>query len=835
MSIIHNTSVDFTRRVISEPIHITQGDRTLQVIAVELLADGQPYTVPGGAQVNIALNKKDGTFVLNKADSVDGNIATFTITAQMAAVPGDFTPEVQIVNDSGQATTGKFPLIVDKAEVQEGMVESSSEGTALIAYVSRAEEAAEKAEKVQSQIDSVTVNTEAAAKSAKEAAESAIVSATNADLAKASATAAKTSETAAKAYLESVQEEHSDITSEISAANTAIRASVTEAKDYSIVSRSYAEGGTGTRDGEDTANARYYMEQAQKAASGAGDDALSTTSKNWVQNKVVTAALVEKADTASVNEALAEKQDSGDYATNADLAKKADGLSYADSKLQLLSGTTVLSEAEIESGSASLQIKITFDENFKGNEYTITGGSESYSGTVPDSLVVIQKVKSYNTTYTVTSTSLGSEYTATVATGQYSGEYTTTLNTFTATITVSVTASAKAASGATVKATTGTTTYTGTTDSTGSATITVHQTGDYTISATYGEYTEATGDSVTILAEGDAKTSAVALFGAMLTITADVSSATGTGTNTVTVAGGGKSWTKDITETSTFSYTLYTKGEYTVNMTNGTDTAAETKVDVQTDGNDYTADVSYLKIVSWADGTDEEIAAMVAAADKGSIDLTKYWAIGQERKVNLSAMAATGVGESHAAQTVTFVLMDKDHFELSEVTSGGKTRCSFVVGQKEMLNENGYMNSSNTNSGGWDATARRTWCNNVYYNALPSALKPIFKKFKNNSASGSGTSAQKTSEDYFSLFSEMEIFGTLTYANATGEANNTQIEYYKTTANRTKTYANGGSYTYWWERSACSDYGNRFCCVNSGTAYGNSASTAYGLAPFGCV
>ena len=123
--IIHNTSVDFTRRVISEPVHIVQGDRTLPTLAVELLADGQPYTVPDGAQVNIALNKKDGTFVLNKADSVDGNIATFTITAQMAAVSGDFTPEVQIVNGAGQATTGKFPYIVDKAEIQEGMIEST--------------------------------------------------------------------------------------------------------------------------------------------------------------------------------------------------------------------------------------------------------------------------------------------------------------------------------------------------------------------------------------------------------------------------------------------------------------------------------------------------------------------------------------------------------------------------------------------------------------------------------------------------------------------------------------------------------------------------------------
>lgn len=153
MSIIHNTSVDFTRRVISEPVHIVQGDRTLPTLAVELLSDGQPYTVPDGAQVNIALNKKDGTFVLNKADSVDGNIATFTITAQMAAVAGDFTPEVQIVNGAGQATTGKFPYIVDKAEIQEGMLESTSEGTALISYVDKAEAAADRAQEAADKAD----------------------------------------------------------------------------------------------------------------------------------------------------------------------------------------------------------------------------------------------------------------------------------------------------------------------------------------------------------------------------------------------------------------------------------------------------------------------------------------------------------------------------------------------------------------------------------------------------------------------------------------------------------------------------------------------------------
>ena len=35
---------------------------------------------------------------------------------------------------------------------------------------------------------------------------------------------------------------------------------------FKTLAQSYAEGGTGTRDGEDTANAKYYMEQAQKIA-----------------------------------------------------------------------------------------------------------------------------------------------------------------------------------------------------------------------------------------------------------------------------------------------------------------------------------------------------------------------------------------------------------------------------------------------------------------------------------------------------------------------------------------------------------------------------------------
>ena len=234
------------------------------------------------------------------------------------------------------------------------------------------------------------------------------------------------------------------------------------------------------------------------------------------------------------------------------------------------------------------------------------------------------------------------------------------------------------------------------------------------------------------------------------------------------------------------------------------------------------------KIVGWADGTDEEVAAMVAAADAGKINLSDYWHEGDERTVHLSAMSATGVGESHAAQDVQMVLSDPGHFTLSN----GK-KCSFVVLQKDCLKETGYMNSYSTSNGGWNGCARRTWCNSVYRNAIPSTLRGIFKQFKVRTANGTG-SAVTESTDWFSLFSEKEVFGSTTYANSSAEANNSQLTWFKTSSNRIKK-ANGSA-IHWWERSPLSSNSYSFCYASrSGYADWNGANLSYGLAPFGCI
>lgn len=236
-----------------------------------------------------------------------------------------------------------------------------------------------------------------------------------------------------------------------------------------------------------------------------------------------------------------------------------------------------------------------------------------------------------------------------------------------------------------------------------------------------------------------------------------------------------------------------------------------------------------VKIVSWAGGTDEEICAMVEAADKGDINLADYWSVGDTRQVQLSAMAATGVGESHAAQSVELVLIHAGGKDLVTATESGRTTCSFVVGLKDCLNEAGYMNSANTNAKGWDGCARRTWCNSVFRNAIPSPLRGIFKQHKNKAFAGGSTI--KTSNDYFALPAEIEVFGTRSYS-ASGEGS--QFKYYETTSNRIKNI--NGSAANWWERSPYRSNSVFFCLVSSkGVAFSLEASSTYGLVPFGCI
>ena len=254
--------------------------------------------------------------------------------------------------------------------------------------------------------------------------------------------------------------------------------------------------------------------------------------------------------------------------------------------------------------------------------------------------------------------------------------------------------------------------------------------------------------------------------------------------------------------------------------------------------------VDPVTVKSFSEATDAEITDILTALRAGVITYNELvsagWTVGAERPVHLSAMESTGVGESHVAQDQTWVILHgKDFFDLDD---GGKNL--FVVGLKNFLangttGEGGYMNVSNTNSGGWNSCARRTWCNNIFKNAIPSEELNWFKQFKVKASNGSKSTSVTESTDYFTLPSRAEVFGGSNTIYTPNDEGITALNYYTTSSHRVKTAGDSGSAGSWWLRSPSVSHSDRFCYVYSnGTLNTDSAKSNYSnfcLAPFGCL
>lgn len=278
-------------------------------------------------------------------------------------------------------------------------------------------------------------------------------------------------------------------------------------------------------------------------------------------------------------------------------------------------------------------------------------------------------------------------------------------------------------------------------------------------------------------------------------------------------------------------------GGHKIIITDATHTEEFIVLDGKSDSNtDNNTEMDDVKIVTWADGTDEEIAAMVNAHYAGKINLHDYWNVGDERKVQLSAMEAKYVGENHEEQEVTLVLMNKGGKELF-LPINGINECAFVVGQKNALIKIGCIEPSST-LGGWDSCARRKWCNEIYRQALPTVLSSIFKQHKNITADDESNESYKISIDYFSLPSEIEVHGTRVYSAAIPEQQNKQFAYYEISSKKVKRYGDNGTTCTWWTRSLRS-YRNDCYVYMSSSGYPldiyNAQTNNNAIAPFGCI
>lgn len=127
--IIHETSVDFVLRPCAREIHIVQYDKSLPIIKVNLLREGQPYQLPSNAAVHVRLGKLDHTFVYANILGMneDRTIAYFEVTEQMAMIAGRISPVIEVVYQGKVACSSPIPFVIDKNPVQEGQIESHDE------------------------------------------------------------------------------------------------------------------------------------------------------------------------------------------------------------------------------------------------------------------------------------------------------------------------------------------------------------------------------------------------------------------------------------------------------------------------------------------------------------------------------------------------------------------------------------------------------------------------------------------------------------------------------------------------------------------------------------
>lgn len=242
--------------------------------------------------------------------------------------------------------------------------------------------------------------------------------------------------------------------------------------------------------------------------------------------------------------------------------------------------------------------------------------------------------------------------------------------------------------------------------------------------------------------------------------------------------------------TGFYAFTVGAAGTWTVKIEKeGEDEPKTTTVEITENGQTESVEVQFVEIVPWSTGTDAQIAAMLEAHYKGLINIHDYWSVGDERNIQLTGMdvSATfynpGKFESHPAELMTFVLINAGGYQLAD----GSGECAFIVGQKRPLDGEGPIVCEESGhgwpiSGGWVATARRQWCDTLYYENVSETIRPIFKKF-HDPAYGY--------DAYFTLPAQMEVYGNNNNVNGEtpqNEAGLTQLEWYKTASNRLLSY-----------------------------------------------
>ena len=373
----------------------------------------------------------------------------------------------------------------------------------------------------------------------------------------------------------------------------------------------------------------------------------------------------------------------------------------------------------------------------------------------------------------------------------------------------------------------------------GQCVLTLPEAGTWTVSATLNGQT-SNSQTVSVV-ESYAVT--LTFFEATITVTAPSGA-------TVTCSKGATSY--QATSTGTVVFTVTESGTWTITAQQGSQsTSGQVNVTASTN---YSITLSFIDSV--LNNNDWDTISEVSSANEGA----NYWSVGDRKQVTLNG--TVGALSLSNFSTYAFIIgfnhnssregTGRIHFQLAKTALSGGTDICFVDSNYNSYGSSaGFrMNTSNTNSGGWeDSYMRSSICGTSksstsgrFMGAIPSALRNALKsvtKYTDNTGGGGGSVSSYVTRttDYIFLLSEYEVFGTITNGN-TYEANyQQQYAYYSAGNSKVKYQHNStGSSAYWWLRSPRAGSSASFRSVFTGggvNSYG--ADDSLGVAPGFCV
>ena len=325
-----------------------------------------------------------------------------------------------------------------------------------------------------------------------------------------------------------------------------------------------------------------------------------------------------------------------------------------------------------------------------------------------------------------------------------------------------------------------------------------------------------------------------------------------------------------VTVTSGATVTA-TKGSLSVSGTsvNGTCTLTVPEAgtwSVKATHNGQTSDAKSVSITGIYDVTlsfvsstlnNNDWATIKEVSDKGQG--ANYWSIGDSKAVTLNGTVGTLtlsnytiyafiLGFNHNAELEG---QNRIHFQLGKTALSGGTDVALCDSKyNSRVSATGYfsMNSSATNSGGWNSSQMRTKIcgtslasySGTIIAVIPAALRAIIKsvtKYTDNTGASSDASAVTATTDYFFLLAEYEVFGTISRGNPNESSKQAQYSYYSAGNSKVK-YNHSATSTavVWWLRSPFAGSSTYFTLViPDGTVSNDNAHYSIGFAPGFCV